>query len=57
MVKASRVANSAHRVLRMTIKEEIKRREAVEEEETYFSMESKEEVLCTIVKKKVKRRI
>jgi hypothetical protein len=41
----------------MTIKEEIKRREVVEEKETYFSMESKEEVLCTIVKKKVKRRI
>jgi hypothetical protein len=31
----------------MTIKEEIKRREVVEEEETYFSMEEKVEVLCT----------
>jgi hypothetical protein len=34
-------------LLRMAIKKEIKRREVVEEEETYFSMERKEEVLCT----------
>jgi hypothetical protein len=34
-------------LLKMAIKEEIKRREVVEEKETYFSMERKEEVLCT----------
>jgi hypothetical protein len=34
-------------LLREAIKKEIKRREAVEEKETYFSMERKEEVLCT----------
>jgi hypothetical protein len=34
-------------LLRMAIKEKIKRKEEVEEKETYFSIERKEEVLCT----------